>query len=57
MVSAYTMGGIIHLLLVIALIVVAIQFIQSISSPGSPGSAYGCFSIDTLPEDRVPGGV
>jgi len=28
LVSGYTMGGIIHLLLVIALIVVAIQFIQ-----------------------------
>ena len=28
LVSGYTMGGVIHLLLVIALIVVAIQFIQ-----------------------------
>jgi len=28
LVSGYTMGGIIHLLLVIALIVVAVQFIQ-----------------------------
>ena len=28
MVSGYTMGGIIHLLLVIALIVVAVQFFQ-----------------------------
>ena len=28
LVSGYTMGGVIHLLLVIALIVVAVQFIQ-----------------------------
>ena len=28
LVSGYTMGGVIHLLLVVALIVVAVQFIQ-----------------------------
>jgi hypothetical protein len=28
LISGYTMGGVIHLLLVIALIVVAVQFIQ-----------------------------